>query len=148
MIPSAPDKEDAYSVLIPLKEKPVIHRVSDPSSLTIIPLASHNSPFNSSSARAHGVRMKQTKPNTPRMSMWTVNIITNGMGKEVWGVGRCICGMGVWRIPRWIDPCFLNPLQICLKHSFWITPSKGIKLHENHTQEVMIGAVGTDDTKF
>lgn len=39
MVPSAVDKEDTYSVLIPLKEKPLIHRASYPSSLTIILLA-------------------------------------------------------------------------------------------------------------
>lgn len=62
MIPSALDKEDTYSLLIPLKEKPLIHPASDPSSLIIILTAFQNSSFNSSSARAHAVRMnKQNK---------------------------------------------------------------------------------------
>lgn len=62
MIPSALDKEDTYSVLIPLKEKPLIHPASDPSSLIIILMAFQNSSFKSGSARAHTARMN--KPNS------------------------------------------------------------------------------------
>lgn len=40
MIPSALDKDDTYTVLIPLKQKPLIHPASDLSSPAIIHLAS------------------------------------------------------------------------------------------------------------
>ena len=66
MIPSALDKDDTYSVLIPLKQKPLIHPASDLSSPTIIHLASQTPPFNTSqagcSARAAALGMnKQNK---------------------------------------------------------------------------------------
>lgn len=82
MIPSALDKEDTYSVLIPLKEEPLIHPASDPSSLTIILMAFQNSSFNSSSAQAHAVRMNKQNKTQPEYQC-EANTITNGAGKDV-----------------------------------------------------------------
>lgn len=120
MIPSALDEDDTYSVLIPLKSKPLIHPASDLSSPTIIHLASHSpclTPAKPAAQPQPPLWMNKQNKNTHRIVMFPVNMIGSAACSAVppaWNMK--------WRghsVELWLWTVTVRIFWYCIDSVFW-----------------------------